>query len=101
MVSYSYNNLIQILLTMNESLKADIKGQKSKLTKSYLETSFNVPLTGQQISELYFYMCYWQVQNEHCFDSKNKDYIQEHVDDFENLELTLKKPIKTYESNFI
>ena len=46
---------------MNESLKADIKGQKSKLTKSYLETSFNVPLTGQQISELYFYMCYWQV----------------------------------------
>jgi len=40
---------------MNESLKADIKGQKSKLTKSYLE----------------------------------------------NLESTLKKPIKTYESNFI
>ena len=30
MVSYSYNNLIQILLPMKESLKADIKGQKSK-----------------------------------------------------------------------
>jgi len=30
MVSYSYNNSIQILLTMKESLKADIKGQKSK-----------------------------------------------------------------------
>jgi len=86
---------------MNELLKADIKGRKSKLTKSYLETSFNVPLTGQQISELYFYMCYWQVQNEHCFDANDKDYIQEHVDDFENLESTLKKPIKTYESNFI
>ena len=46
-------------------------------------------------------MCYWQVQNEHCFDANDKDYIQEHVDDFENLESTLKKPIKTYESNFI
>ena len=98
MVSYSYNNLIQILLTMNESLKADIKGQN--LTKSYLEKNFNVSLTGQQISELYFYMCYWQVQNEHCFDANDKDYVQEHVDDFENLESTLKKPIKTYESNF-
>jgi len=33
MILYSYNNSIQILLTMKESLKADIKGQKSKLTK--------------------------------------------------------------------
>ena len=39
MVSYSYNNSIQILLTMKESLKADIKGQKSK-TKPMNEMIF-------------------------------------------------------------
>ena len=67
------------------------------MTKSYLETTFNVPLTGQQISEIYFYMSYWQVQNKHCFDANDKDYIQEYQDDFENLESTLKQPMKTYE----
>jgi ABC-type polysaccharide/polyol phosphate transport system ATPase subunit len=70
------------------------------MIQSYLETTFNVPLTGQQISEIYFYMSYWQVQNKHCFDANDKDYIQEYVDDFENLESTLKQPIKTYERNF-
>ena len=39
MVAYSYNNLIQILSTMKESLKADIKGQKSK-TKPMNEMIF-------------------------------------------------------------
>ena len=37
MVSYSYNNSIQILLIMNEALKADIKGRKSKLTKESIK----------------------------------------------------------------
>jgi len=37
MVSYSYNNSIQILLNMNEALKADIKGRKSKLTKESIK----------------------------------------------------------------
>ena len=67
------------------------------MTQSYSQTTFNVPLTGQQISEIYFYMSYWQVQNEYCFDPNDKDYIQEHVDDFKNLESTLKKPMKIYE----
>ena len=71
------------------------------MTQSYLETTFNVPLTGQQISEIYFYMSYWKVQNEHCFDANDNDYIQEYVDDFENLESTLKKPIKIYDRNFL
>ena len=31
------------------------------MTQSYAETTFNVPLTGQQISEIYFYLSYYLV----------------------------------------
>tara|TARA_R100000773_G_scaffold35619_1_gene30664 strand:+ start:570 stop:785 length:216 start_codon:yes stop_codon:yes gene_type:complete len=70
------------------------------MTKSYAETTFNVPLTGQQISEISFYLSYWEVQNPHCFDPNDKDYIQDFVDDFENLQGSLKLPMKKYERNF-
>jgi len=70
------------------------------MTQSYAETTFNVPLTGQQISEINFYLSYWEVQNPHCFDLNDKDYIQEFVDDFENLQGSLKLPMKKYERNF-
>jgi len=86
---------------MNESLKADIKGQKSKLTKSYLETSFNVPLTGQQISEINFYRSYFKLNNPSYFDITSSNYEQDFIDDWEIVDNILKKPMKTYESNFI
>ena len=70
------------------------------MTQSYAETTFNVPLTGQQISEIYFYLSYWEVQNPNCFDPNDKNYIQEFVDDFEKLQGSLKLPMKKYERNF-
>ena len=85
---------------MNESLKADIKGQKSKLTKSYLETSFNVPLTGQQISEINFYRSYFKLNNPSYFDITSPDYEQEFVDDWETVDNIFKNTSKIYERSF-
>ena len=83
---------------MNES--KPIKGQKSKLTKSYLETSFNVPLTGQQISEINFYRSYFKLNNPSYFDITSSDYEQEFIDDWEKVDNVLKNTSKVYDRSF-
>ena len=52
MVAYSYNNSIQILLTMKESLKADIKGRKSKLTNESIKRLRVFKLDDSEIKEV-------------------------------------------------
>ena len=54
----------------------------------------------QSYAETTFYLSYWEVQNPHCFDPNDKDYIQDFVDDFQNLQSSLKLPMKKYERNF-
>ena len=78
-----------------------IKGKKSKLTKSYTQTTFNVPLTGQQIIDMNHFRSYFKVNNPNYFDKTSSDYEQEFIDDWYKVEDILKKPMKTYESNFI
>ena len=54
----------------------------------------------QSYAETTFYLSYLEVQNPHCFDPNDKDYIQDFVDDFQNLQSSLKLPMKKYERNF-
>ena len=71
------------------------------MTESYSKTSFNVPLTGQQIIDINFFRSYFKLNNPSYFDITSPDYEQEFIDDWNKVENIFKKPMKTYESNFI
>ena len=70
------------------------------MTKSYLETSFNVPLTGEQISGINFYRSYFKLHNPSYFDITSPDYEQEFVDDWETVDNIFKNTSKIYERSF-
>ena len=70
------------------------------MTKSYAETTFNVPLTGEQISEINFYRSYFKLNNPTYFDITSSDYEQDYVDEWERVENILKNTSKVYERNF-
>ena len=70
------------------------------MTKSYAETTFNVPLTGEQISEINFYRSYFKLNNPTYFDITSSDYEQDYVDEWERVENILKNTSKIYERNF-
>tara|TARA_R100001460_G_scaffold39254_1_gene74013 strand:- start:99 stop:314 length:216 start_codon:yes stop_codon:yes gene_type:complete len=71
------------------------------MTKSYLETTFNVPLTGQQISEINFYRSYFKLNKPSYFDITSPDYEQEFIDDWEKVDNVLKNTSKIYDRNFL
>ena len=70
------------------------------MTQSYAETTFNVPLTGEQISEINFYRSYFKINNPSYFDITSSDYEQDYVDEWERVENILKNTSKIYERNF-
>tara|TARA_R100000152_G_C6547907_1_gene23545 strand:- start:213 stop:428 length:216 start_codon:yes stop_codon:yes gene_type:complete len=70
------------------------------MTQSYLETTFNVPLTGEQISSINFFRSYWKINNPSYFDITSSDYDQDYVDEWEIVENILKNTSKIYERNF-
>ena len=70
------------------------------MTQSYAETTFNVPLTGEQISEINFYRSYFKLNNPTYFDITSSDYEQDYVDEWERVENILKNTSKIYERNF-
>ena len=70
------------------------------MTKSYAETTFNVPLTGEQIWGINFYISYWKLNNPSYFDITSPDYDQDYVDEWEKVENILKNTSKIYERNF-
>ena len=70
------------------------------MTKSYSETTFNVTLTGEQISEINFYRSYFKLNNPNYFDTTSSDYEQDYVDEWDRVENILKNTSKIYEKNF-
>ena len=70
------------------------------MTQSYAETTFNVPLTGEQIAALNFFRSYWKINNPSYFDITSSDYDQDYVDEWEKVENILKNTSKVYERNF-
>ena len=70
------------------------------MTQSYAETTFNVPLTGEQISEINFYRSYFKLNNPTYFDITSSDYEQDYVDEWDRVENILKNTSKVYERNF-
>ena len=70
------------------------------MTQSYAKTTFNVPLTGEQISEINFYRSYFKLNNPTYFDITSSDYEQNYVDEWERVENILKNTSKVYERNF-
>jgi len=70
------------------------------MTQSYAETTFNVPLTGDQIAALNFFRSYWKINNPSYFDITSSDYDQDYVDEWEKVENILKNTSKIYERNF-
>ena len=70
------------------------------MTKSYAETTFNVPLTGEQISGISFYISYWKLNNPSYFDITSPDYDQDYVNEWQKVENILKNTSKIYERNF-
>ena len=70
------------------------------MTQSYAETTFNVPLTGEQISGINFFISYWKLNNPSYFDITSPDYDQDYVDEWEIVENILKNTSKIYDRNF-
>ena len=70
------------------------------MTKSYSQTTFNVPLTGQQISEINFYRSYFKLHNPSYFDITSPDYEQEFIDDWETVDNIFKNTSKIYDRSF-
>ncbi len=71
------------------------------MTKSYLETTFHVPLTGDQISSINFFRQYFKLNNPSYFDITSPDYDQDYIDEWEKVENILKNTSKIYERNFV
>ncbi len=71
------------------------------MTQFYVDTTFNVPLTGQQISEMEFYRQYWKRQNMQYFDPNNSEYDQELVDDFINFQDLVNSIETTYQKEVL
>ena len=70
------------------------------MTQSYAETTFNVPLTGEQIAAINFFRSYWKINNPSYFDITSSNYDQDYVDEWERVENILKNTSKIYERNF-
>ncbi len=71
------------------------------MTKFYVDTTFNISLTGQQISEMQFYRQYWKQQNMQYFDPNNSEYDQELVDDFINFQNLVTTIETTYQKEVL
>ena len=71
------------------------------MTQSYAETTFNVPLTGEQISSIHFLRSYWKINNPSYFDITSSNYDQDYVDEWEKVENILKNTSKIYDRNFV
>tara|TARA_Y100000114_G_scaffold150026_1_gene164974 strand:- start:92 stop:307 length:216 start_codon:yes stop_codon:yes gene_type:complete len=69
------------------------------MTQSYAETTFNVPLTGEQIAAINFFRSYWKINNPSYFDITSSNYDQDYVDEWERVENILKNTSKIYERN--
>lgn len=70
------------------------------MTQSYAETTFNVPLTGEQIAAINFFRSYWKINNPSYFDITSSNYDQDYIDEWEKVENILKNTSKIYERNF-
>ena len=70
------------------------------MTQSYAETTFNVPLTGEQIAAINFFRSYWKINNPSYFDITSSNYDQDYINEWEKVENILKNTSKIYERNF-
>ena len=70
------------------------------MTQSYAETTFNVPLTGEQIAAINFFRSYWKINTPSYFDITSSNYDQDYIDEWEKVENILKNTSKIYERNF-
>ena len=70
------------------------------MTQLYAETTFNVPLTGEQIAAINFFRSYWKINNPSYFDITSSNYDQDYIDEWEKVENILKNTSKIYERNF-
>tara|TARA_R100001015_G_C4457321_1_gene45388 strand:+ start:293 stop:508 length:216 start_codon:yes stop_codon:yes gene_type:complete len=70
------------------------------MTQSYSQTTFNVPLTGQQIMDINFFRSYFKLNNPSYFDITLPDYEQEFIDDWQKVDNVLKNTSKVYDRSF-
>ena len=94
MLSYSYNNSIQILLTMNEVLKAGIKGQKSKLTNESIKRLRVFKLDDSELNHLLNSLIFTR-DHYQSFKNESNESIDESL--FDSM---IKEVVGTYKEDY-